>query len=194
MDDSLSEFLENISKITADYKEYVKMRDAFAKDLAQALSKYTLKKYPFINNNTERVQFLEKEANDNALMAFEYVIDAIEKEDFGEEVKSDWKIPRQQTDKEYEEELEEFLTLMPTEKHDIARKIYGKDREDLIQAKQEEIDLHNVIKTVIVQHFEADIIGIDADNIRYLDYISWLMCGFGFLDIMYQCAEASGYN
>ncbi|MBI9069046.1 MAG: hypothetical protein JEZ09_17245 [Salinivirgaceae bacterium] len=185
----IPDFLDNLNKLSSELHEYLETQKNFRADLSSKLCNYACKQFPILNKNTIALNHIKKEADMSALMAFEYFIKTLDIKDsqFAQKTKS--YLPKVKSQAESEIELQDFLKEIPLADHEYATKIHWEEYEYEKQSQQIKKTTHDIVKSVLVQHFEEDILLLNSERFRYLNNITWILAAEPFLEKVFECVD-----
>lgn len=190
----IQDFLDNLNKLNSDFKEYFEAKQNFIADLSSKLCSYASKLIPNLDKNKKALTHIKKEAEMAALMTFEYFINTHDRKDslFAKETKS--YIPKVKSRAESEIELQDFLKVIPTTEHIYATQFHWKEYEYEKEHQQKQKDTHDIVKSVLVQHFEEEILLFSSENFHYLNNITWIMGAEPFLEKVFEYTDKSNLS
>ncbi|WP_282040077.1 hypothetical protein [Saccharicrinis aurantiacus] len=182
----LQEFYEEIRNLCEALDNYCKERDSFTADLSLKLCNYATHLYPQLLENEESLNQIKDESDILSLMAFEYYCDSTDTDDSILFQKTESYIPKITTLAESEVELQEFLSFIPQSKHAYAKQIHWDEYEQEIKRQKLRKDAHDLVKSVLIAHFEEEITEFNSSEFHYLNNITWLCVARPFLNKVYE--------
>jgi len=179
------EFLDDLHQLNEDFKKYFEVKDSFTADLSLKLCDYANKRYPQLLENAEALSQIKEKSEVLSLKAFDYLINASDKEDDIFAQKTTSYIPKITTRSESEIELQDFLNDIPIALHESATRIHWIEYEDVIKQQKLDKEAHDLVKSVLVKHFEEEIMEFNSSEFHYIDNITWSFVTELFLEEVY---------
>lgn len=181
-----NEFLNFLNESGDEFNDYLAARDNFRKDLSNQLTQFILGVYSTFNDDSDKLSKLKKESDMCASRAFDSLERTFSQQKSGQQYKQSTKLPQLISNEELQEEIAELQNLVPEEDYEYVEQICLEDFEHLNRVQQFKINIHNLVKKVLVDHFEEDILELDGQYFRYLDDNLFLMASFDFIDMVFE--------
>lgn len=174
-------FLYKISQIMKDFKAYMDAREDFIKDMSAQLTEFIVKDNPALQNDSDKLCKLKELSDTYALMALEAFRTTLKKQESGEGYERCDTLPALKTRETAQQEINKILQQSPAENHEFVKEMMWKHFEQNNQWEQYQIDVHNLFKKVLIDHFEEDILQFDSQYFHCLDEGLFLLATYSFI-------------
>lgn len=187
------EFLNFLSQTTKEFKEYLELKEKFMKDLADQLNSFAHNRFASLSTNKTNSEKVKQEAEICAMMAIDSYNITLELINEDTEYVPEFRAPKLKTRSESEKELNDFLKIIPEEDYEYAAEIHWADYKHEIVVQQVKIDIHNLIKSLIVKYFEEAILEFSSQYFHHLDDHTFIHATFPFIDAVFECIDESEF-
>jgi hypothetical protein len=181
------EFLNFLNQ--SNFGEFFALKNKFQSDLSTQLSTFILQRHSAIKNNPSLLSQLTEASEICAMMAFDALQRTLRRTEKPHQYVPFNIVPKLKTREESLPDLDELLKLTPETEHTYVKQIHWEEFEYRNQAQQYKIDIHNLIKKVMVAHFEEDILELEGQNFLFLDEYIFMLATESFIEKTYELSD-----